>query len=362
MQMNWDGFENPEIVEVAGRLHSLRARRRMCLFEIDEELFYQKQIPHRKARTRSKLRVTLLWLVPLTIAIVSVMNFLIYMVSISGNAFWIMGSVLFLLFIVPICLVGWVREVRLFRFFYVGRKTVYYDLEQNRSAYKVAELERELSELDAQIDPLEIRYIQLREEQKKEEKCSQTEKEEQSAQGTNTGVLPDGKHFSLRRHVLDDIQITEISSSYDRDIQKVKDKISEAEKNIRQYEKNIVDIDAEFAASKKKTLEGLIIIAVVTLLQYIPEQRLQMLFTIIAVIPTLVLLFFYYKEFREAVFDYYFEHEPRKFKDYAFRNDMTTNRQKILEAQKEIRWMQREIQWLEEQKSEVQKNGADALG
>lgn len=361
MQMNWDGFENPEIVEVAGQLHSLRARRRMCLFEIDEELFYQKQIPHRKARTLSKLRVTLLWLVPLTIVVVSVINFLIYLLKISGNAFWIMGSVLFLLFMAPVCLVGWGREIMLLRFFYVGKKTVYYDLEQNKSAYKVAELEREISTLDAQIDPLEIRYVQLCEEQKKEEQCRQEEKEKQSSQEKDADIASGEKHFSLRKNVLDDIQITEISSSYDRDIQRVKDKISEEEKKIRQCEKNIADIDVEFAASKKKTLEGLVIIAVVTLLQYIPEQKMQMLFTIIAIIPTLVLLFFYYKEFREAVFDYYFEHEPRRFKDYAFRNDMTTNGQKISESRKEIRWMQREIQWLEDEKNEVQKNGTDDL-
>lgn len=361
MQMNWVGFENPEIVEVAGQLHSLRARRRKCLFEIDEELFFQKQIPQRKERTLSKIRVTILWMVPFTMVMAGIIEFFAFNVKYSGSPIFILGSVLLLLFMVPVWLVGCFKEISLLRFYYVGKKTVYYDLEQSRSAYRVAELERELSGLDAQIDPLEIRYVQLTEEQKKEDRRRQTEQEEQSAQEKRADALSDGKHFSLRKHVLDDIQLTEITSSYDRDIQKVKDKISEAELRIRQYEKNIVDIDAGFAASKKKMLEGMAIIACITLLQLIPEQRLQQLLTIIAVIPTLVLLFFYYKEFREAVFDYYFEHEPRKFKDYAFRNDMTTNRQKISETQKEIRWMQREILWLEEQKNEVQKKGAEAF-
>lgn len=359
MQMNWDGFENPEIVEVSGQLHSLRARRRMCLFEIDEELFFQKHIPQRKARTISKLRVTFLWVSFLTVVIVGIISVLLFMhASTARENLIILACVLFLMFMVPICVTGWIKEIALLRFYYVGKKTVYYDLEQTRSAYKVSELEREITDLDTQIDPLEIRFIQLKEKQKEqahiEAERKRVEKEQQTMRENGTEMK---RGFSLRENVLDDIQITEIISSYDRDIHKVKDKIVGEEEKIRQYEKNIADIDADFAASKGKTLEGLSIIGVIALLQLIPERRLQIILTVMAIIPTVVLLFFYYKELRNSVFNYYFEHEPRMFKDYAFRNDMTTNRQKILEKQKEIRWLQKEIAWIEEQKKEVIQTG-----
>lgn len=356
MVLNGDGFEKSEISEVTERLHSLRARQRMCLFEIDEEMFHQRYIPQRKANTKGKMRVTLLWLIPLTAVAASIIYYFLYCIFISNNPLGILVCVLTLLFMIPVCLIGWVREIGLIRFYYVGKKTVYYDLEKMRSEYRVEELEREIADINAQIEPLEIRCVQLKEEQKKIE---QEEKEKQTAEEQFTGELPVGKRFLLRENRLDDIQITEIVNSYDRDMQKVRENISKEEEKIQQYEKNIVEIEEKFSDSKKRTLEGILIIGIIALLQFIPDRSMQTFLTIMAVIPTFIVLFFYYKEFRDTAFDYYFEHDPMMFKDYAFRNSMTTNGQKISEAKKEIRWMQKEIVWLEEQKNEMIKLGAE---
>ncbi len=359
MQMNWNGFENPEIVEVADRLQSLRERRRICLFQMDEETFFQRYIPQRKAMTLGRLRTNFLWLVPLTMGIIGIIVFIIKM-HILGNfrsaSIVLLIGVLVLLFLLPVCLIGWGRELALLRFYYVGKKTVYYDLEQTRSEYRVEELKREVEDIDMQMEGLEIRYIRLKDEEKRQERIRaeqhmHEEQERLAAKGSDALQKKDG--FSLRENVLDDIQITEIQNSLDADIREVKEKISEEERKIQQYKKSIADIDSEFVISKRRIVQGLAIIAGIVLLQFLPLHNARILFCVIGIVISLIFFVVFYREYRVAIFEYYFEHEPGMFKDYAFRNDRRTNAQKILEAQKEIRWLQKEILLIEERKKEL---------
>lgn len=356
MRINWDGFENPEIVEVADRLQSLRERRRTCLFEIDEEAFFQRYIPQRKAKTLGRLRTNLLWLVSLTMVIIGIIVFVYRMRTFgdfrSGSIALLIG-VLLLIFLLPVCLVGWGSEIALLRFYYVGNKTVYYDLEQTRSEYRVEELKREIEDIDMQMDGLEIRYIQLKDEEKRQarirtEQHMHEEKERLSEKGNAALQIKDG--FSLRENVLDEIQITELQNSLDRELRKAEEKIGEEERKIQQYKKAIADIDSEFIRAKRRIVEGLAIIAGIVLLQFLSLQKARILFCVIGIVIALMFFVVFYREYRVSIFEYYFEHEPGMFKDYAFRNDRRTNAQKILESQKEIRWLQKEILIIEERK------------
>lgn len=357
MQVNWNGFENPEIVEVADRLQSLRERRRICLFEMDEEAFFQRYIPQRKARTLGRLRTNLLRLVSLTMGIIGIIVFVYRMQfdSFSRASIALLIGALMLIFLLPVCLVGWGREIALLRFYYVGKKTVYYDLEQTRSEYRVEELKREIEDIDMQMDGLEIRYIRLKDEEERQAHIRAQhmleEKERPAEKGNAALQIKEG--FSLRENVLDEIQIAELQNSLDAHIREVKEKIGEEERKIQQYKKSIADIDSEYMLSKRRIAEGLTIIAGIVLLQFLPLQKFRILFCVIGIVIACMFSVVFYREYRISIFEYYFEHEPGMFKDYAFRNDRRTNAQKILEAQKEIRWLRKEILLIEERKKEM---------
>lgn len=333
----------------------MRSRRHFCMFEMDNERYLQKRIIERVERDKMELRLYFIVLIPLTLFALYESRF---MLNIGNAGSW--GGVNFALHSVPmgifslmllvVCGVGWLRAVRLALSLKPGGQKNINEDEWKKSQIKCNDLNREKEALDVAIQQKEIEYSKLR------TRAMDLSHDEMPTKENLDKAWDNGQasKFSLRRNKDEAIDaLNEHKKDIQRSIEAARANIETENKQIKQVENHIKELEIEYKKAKTVIVEFAIGFALIYILQKIPGTGAETLLAICAYITILALVVLYVRKYRKIFDEYRFEQNPTLYKSYAASKGYEYSQLTIKRSREEIFYYEEKIRNYEEKLREL---------
>ena len=342
MELGGFGFEKSELMKLAEDIYELKSKKQDLELTLHSEQFHYKYIPQRKSLAEHEVTFRLLWIIPITIAVLAALCYIIYYVfdmggvgregaAASAMGVGFLGTTILAAFGGYVAFKLWKREIHMITLLWLsknpdkaedfsrkyGINTFQYD--ESITKQRIAMLEEEISSIAIKIKQLEERQKELLEEKRRGDDFLR-----------NKGVLFDEKpeqlkgngKFVLRKESVGSGDIRDLYEYYSKEEQYVQQRLIRLDGEIGQLDKQIVQIDDDFEQVKKIILFFLICYILVIVIQAAFSGLLGSFTAILCMIVSLIIIFALERKCTRPILLYLVEHDSSMVQEYAFRNSM----------------------------------------
>lgn len=326
------GYEKPELIRITEQIYDVKEECKRLEFEMSSLEFHKDYILKRKKAMEQEIFVALILIIPLTIALIFSLSYIIHTVIIEPgtvDGFSLLAIVMFMAFggFLDYKLIK--RElpsvIRLYasmdsdRALAFAKKhdinTIQSDAIRTKKQYEY--LKESYSVCQRQLEELLQKRENLIVEQKKEaihkevEKALAKEPEQQSSSG-----------FSLKKSDMLHADISLLMEHYDKEEAYVSKYIGELETKLQYVERRIVEIEDEFEEAKKNIIVALIVFLFLIIITAVLQGLLGAFICILCMVACIIYTFYLERKCKAPILNYLIEHDHPWIKEYAFCNNL----------------------------------------
>lgn len=335
-----------DIVRISEKIYLYKGDKKKLELELSEENLRYQYIPKRKSLVIHQVFL---------LAILMVACIVLILLTLGDVFSMFLDWFLFLFFLY----LSW-KQAKLLFLLFASRNTESaarfaekHDLDtfqrqKQSSEKKIAFLGVQIEELDKKIADLLLKKEELLQEREQREKFLR-----------DKGILYDEKPgkktsgFSLRQNSTGSQDMHALHEYYEREEIYLNQTLLRMDGELRQMDKQIVEIDECFMHVKKQMLFSLAVFVVMVLLQRLLSGLPGTLYGIICFIVCLCYAFYLERTCKRPILEYLLEHDSPLVTDYAFCNNLVPVKTKRKEKLEQIEQYKKELDEIKKQKEEM---------
>ena len=361
MELGGYGFEKPELLKLAEEIYELKSKKQELELTLHSEQFHQQYIPKRKQLAEHEVTFRLLWIIPITILVVSSLIFILCCMfdSESIDGLSLLFCSIFVAFGGYAAFKLWKREIHMLKLLWLSKNPekaiefsdkhdiTTFQSDEEASKQRIAMLEEEITGIDAKLKQLEEQHEQLLEAKKKGEDFLK----EQGVLFDETPNVPkpEGK-FSLREESMGGGDIRDLFEYYSREEQYNRNYLQKLDIKLQQINKQITQIDEDVDNVKKMCIFFVCVYVLLVIIQSAFSGVLGGITSVICMAISVYLIVYAESKGKMPVILYLVEHEHPMIQEYAFCHNMVPVRIKREELMEKMDTLRRELDNLKEKK------------
>lgn len=357
MELGGYGFEKSELIKIAEKIYELKSKKQDLELTLYDEQFHYKYIQKRKNLVEHEVTFRLLWIVPITLAVLLSLVYIIWYVFDIGNVGRVgeaaaamgvgfLGTTLLTVFGGYAAFKLWKRELHMIMLLWLSKNSEEaaafskkHDIntfknDEATSKQRIAMLEEEISGIETKIKQLEEQQKRLLEDKKRSEDLLRSKG---ILFDDNPGLLKSNGKFSLREDSMNGADIQELYEYYSSEERYTLNYLHEIDIKLQQINKQITNIDDNFDNVKKIGLYVVCIYILLIILQSVFTGFLETITSVLCIFISVSMVIYVEKKCKTALILYFVEHEHPMIQEYAFCHNMVpvrVRREEILEKMK----------------------------
>lgn len=370
MELGGYGFEKSELIKLAEEIYELKGKKQDLELTLHSEQFHYKYIPKRKNLVEHEVTFRLLWIIPITIAVLIAFVYIVWYVLDLGGVgregkeaaaigVGFLGTTLLAAFGGYAAFKLWKREIHMLTLLWLSRNpekaaefSRRHDIntfqnDEATSRQRIAMLEEEISSIETKIKQLEEQQKILLEERKRNENFLR-----------NKGILFDEKpgqekqtgKFSLREESLGAGDIRDLFEYYSKEEQYNRDCLHQLDIKRQLLDKEIRGLSENIEDIKRK---GIILGAIYLFLILFQGAFSGLVGGITAILCSIIsigMIIYAENKCKMPIILYLVEQEHPMIQEYAFCRNMAPIRIKRDEISEKMEEIQKELDMIKEKK------------
>lgn len=370
MEIGGYGFEKSELLKIAEEIYELKSKKQDLELTLHGEQFHYKYIPKRKALAEHEVVFRLLWIIPITCCVAVALIYMFWYIfdlvqvgrvgrTASALGVGFLGTTLLAVFTGYVAFKLWKREIHMLTLLWLSKNPEKAEAFSRKHDINTFQNDEEISKkrismLQEEISGIEIKIIQLEEQQKQ----LLEEKKRSEDFLRNKGVLYDenpeliksnGK-FSLREESIGAGDIRDLFEYYSKEEQYNRNYLQELEVKKRLLDKEIRGLSENLEALKGKAIVLLGIYVFLIIVQGAFSGILSGITSIICIIVSIGMIIYAENKCKMPIILYLVEQEHPMIQEYAFCHNMTPIRFKKDEITEKMNEIQKELDSIKDKK------------
>lgn len=354
MELGGYGFEKSELMKIAEEIYELKSKKQDLELTLHGEQFHYKYIPKRKNLVEHEVSFRLLWIIPLTIVVISALFYISYALfardELDGMSFMVA------LFVAVFCgypaFKLWKREIHMFALLWMSRNpekassfarrhginTFQHDEETSRQ--RITMLEEEISNIATQIKQLEEQQKELLEERKRKDDFL---RKKGVLFDDNPSLLKSNGKFSLREESVGAGDIRDLYEYYVKEERYNLNYLQELDIKRQLLDKDINRLSDGLEDAKRKGIIFLVVYILLVLIQNAFSGISGGIVAIFCIAICVWMIMYAESKYKMPIILYLVEQEHPMIQEYAFCHNMTPIRLKRDEITEKMNEIQKEL-------------------